>query len=168
MTDERLAPLSGAKLTLAAIGLALANFIVILDTTITNVSVPHIAGGLAISPSQGTWTITSYAVAEAITVPLTGWLAARFGTYRTLVASLLGFALFSVLCGLARTIELLVVLRVLQGLSGGPLMPLTQTLMLRIFPPEKMGGANALWGVTTIAAPIIGPLIGGYISDNWS
>lgn len=161
-------PLSGARLILAAIALALANFIVILDTTITNVSVPHIAGGLAISPTQGTWTITSYAVAEAITVPLTGWLAARFGTYRTLMFSLSGFALFSVLCGIARTIELLVVFRIMQGLAGGPLMPLTQTLLMRIFPPEKMGQAMALWGVTTICAPIFGPLIGGYISDNWS
>ena len=161
-------PLSGTSLWLAAFGLALANFIVILDTTITNVSVPHIAGGLAISPSQGTWTITSYAVAEAITVPLTGWLAARFGTYRTLLFSLSGFALFSILCGIARTIELLVLLRVLQGLCGGPLMPLTQTLMLRVFPPEKMTAANALWGVTTIFAPILGPVVGGYISDNWS
>ena len=107
-------------------------------------------------------------MAEAITVPLTGWLAARFGAYRTLVVSLVGFALFSVLCGIARTIELLVVLRVFQGLCGGPLMPLTQTLMLRIFPPEKMGTANALWGVTTISAPILGPIVGGYISDNWS
>lgn len=168
MAESKLEPLTGFRLTLAAIGLALANFIVILDTTITNVSVPHIAGGLAISPTQGTWTITSYAVAEAITVPLTGWLATRFGTYRTLLFSLSGFALFSVLCGLARTIELLVVLRILQGLSGGPLMPLTQTLLMRIFPPEKMTGAMALWGVTTISAPIFGPLIGGYISDNWS
>ena len=163
-----LEPLSGPRLMLAAIGLALANFIVILDTTITNVSVPHIAGGLAISPTQGTWTITSYAVAEAITVPLTGWLAARFGTYRTLVWSLGGFALFSGLCGLARTIELLVVFRIFQGLAGGPLMPLTQTLMMRIFPPEKMAAAMALWGVTTISAPIIGPLVGGAISDDWS
>lgn len=168
MNTEPLRPLTGTRLWIAAFGLALANFVVILDTTITNVSVPHIAGGLAISPSQGTWTITSYAVAEAITVPLTGWLAMRFGTYRTLVVSLIGFALFSVLCGVARTIELLVVLRVFQGLCGGPLMPLTQTLMLRIFPPEKMGTANALWGVTTISAPILGPIVGGYISDNWS
>ena len=168
MNTEPLRPLTGTRLWIAAFGLALANFVVILDTTITNVSVPHIAGGLAISPSQGTWTITSYAVAEAITVPLTGWLAMRFGTYRTLVVSLIGFALFSVLCGVARTIELLVVLRVLQGLCGGPLMPLTQTLLLRIFPPEKMGTANALWGVTTISAPILGPIVGGYISDNWS
>ncbi|WP_374531142.1 DHA2 family efflux MFS transporter permease subunit, partial [Novosphingobium sp.] len=168
MTDAEINPLTGLRLWLAAVGLALANFIVILDTTITNVSVPHIAGGLAVSPSQGTWTITSYAVAEAITVPLTGWLAARFGTYRSLLFSLSGFALFSVLCGIARTIELLVVLRVFQGFAGGPLMPLTQTLMLRIFPREKMATANALWGVTTISAPIIGPLVGGYISDNWS
>lgn len=99
MSEPEIAPLTGFRLTLAALALALANFIVILDTTITNVSVPHIAGGLAISPSQGTWTITSYAVAEAITVPLTGWLAGRFGAYRTLVFSLSGFALFSVLCG---------------------------------------------------------------------
>lgn len=168
MNSEPIRPLTGTRLWLAAFGLALANFVVILDTTITNVSVPHIAGGLAISPSQGTWTITSYAVAEAITVPLTGWLAARFGTYRTLVASLVGFALFSVLCGIARTIELLVVLRIFQGLCGGPLMPLTQTLMMRIFPPNKMGTANALWGMTTISAPILGPIVGGYISDNWS
>src|SRR6185369_12452689 len=118
-------PLSGAPMWLAGFGLELANFVVILDTTITNVSVPHIAGGLAVSPSQGTWTITSYAVAEAITVPLSGWLAGRFGTHRLLLASLAGFSLFSVLCGMARTIELLVLLRVLQGLCGGPLMPLT-------------------------------------------
>ena len=168
MNTAPIQALTGARLWLAAIGLALANFVVILDTTITNVSVPHIAGGLAISPSQGTWTITSYAVAEAITVPLTGWLAARFGTYRTLVVSLVGFAVFSVLCGLARTIELMVVLRVFQGLCGGPLMPLTQTLILRIFPQEKIGTANAIWGVTTISAPILGPIVGGYISDNWS
>lgn len=167
-TSTGAAPLTGARLWVAAVGLALTNFVVILDTTITNVSVPHIAGGLAISPSQGTWTITSYAVAEAITVPLSGWLAGRFGTHRLLLFSVAGFALFSVLCGLARTIELLVILRVFQGLFGGPLMPLTQILLLRIFPPEKMGAANAIWGVTAIAAPIVGPITGGWISDNWS
>jgi DHA2 family multidrug resistance protein len=163
-----LSPLSGVQLWLSAFGLALTNFIVILDTTVTNVSVPHIAGGLGVSPSQGTWTITSYAVAEAITVPLSGWLAARFGTLRTLIVAVLGFALFSILCGFARTIELLVAMRIMQGLCGGPLMPMTQTLMLRIFPPDKLGAANGLWGVTAIAAPVIGPLAGGWISDNWS
>lgn len=168
MTEAAAAPLNGVRLALAAIALALANFIVILDTTITNVSVPHIAGGLAIAPSQGTWTITSYAIAEAITVPLTGWLINRFGAYRLLLCSLIGFALFSFLCGVAQTIELLVVFRIMQGLCGGPLMPLTQTFLMRIFPPEKMATAMALWGVTTISAPIVGPIIGGFISDNWS
>jgi DHA2 family multidrug resistance protein len=163
-----IAPLTGVRLALGAFGLALANFIVILDTTVTNVSVPHIAGSLAISPSQGTWTITSYAVAEAITVPLSGWLANRFGPYRLLLVSLAGFATFSVLCGLCRTIELLVVMRICQGLCGGPLMPITQTFLMRIFPPEKMGTANAIWGVTAISAPIIGPIVGGWLSDNWS
>ncbi|HET9628505.1 MAG TPA: DHA2 family efflux MFS transporter permease subunit [Novosphingobium sp.] len=155
---------------IAAVGLALTNFLVILDTTITNVSVPHIAGGLAISPAQGTWTITSYAVAEAITVPLSGWLAGRFGTLRTAIGALLGFGLFSVLCGMARTIEVLVLMRVLQGLCGGPLMPMTQTMLLRVFPREKMGIANALWAATAVSAPIFGPLAGGLIADNlnWS
>jgi MFS transporter, DHA2 family, multidrug resistance protein len=161
-------PLSGGRLWLAAIGLALVNFVVILDTTITNVSVPHIAGALAVSPSQGTWTITSYAVAEAITVPLSGWLAARFGTVRTLLWAIGGFALFSTLCGMARTIEMLVAVRVLQGLCGGPLMPMTQTLMMLIFPPEQRATANGLWGMTAIFGPVAGPVIGGFISDNWS
>jgi MFS transporter, DHA2 family, multidrug resistance protein len=168
MSAAQPAPLSGLKLLAAGVALSLTNFIVILDTTITNVSVPHIAGGLAVSPSQGTWTITSYAIAEAITVPLTGWLTARFGTYRLLVFSLMGFALFSFLCGIARSIELLVLFRVLQGLCGGPLMPLTQTFLQKIFPPEKMGASMALWGMTTISAPIVGPIVGGFISDNWS
>jgi len=153
---------------IAAIGLALTNFVVILDTTITNVSIPHIAGGLAISPSQGTWTITSYAVAEAITVPLSGWLAARFGTLRTLIWAVMGFGLFSLLCGLARTIEVLVVMRILQGLCGGPIMPMTQTMLVRVFPPEKMTLANAVWAMTAVTAPILGPLAGGVIADNLS
>lgn len=162
------APLRGAKLLIAGVVLALANFIVVLDITIANVSIPHIAGGLAVSPTQGTWAITSYAVAEAITVPLTGWLASRFGTVRLLTISLLGFGLFSLLCGLSQTIEMLVLFRIFQGLCGGPLMPLTQTLMMRIYPPEKIPMAMAVWGVTTIAAPILGPILGGTISDNWS
>ena len=161
-------PLRGLPLFIAGFALALANFIVVLDITIANVSVPHIAGGLAVSPSQGTWTITSYAVAEAITVPLSGWLAGRFGAVRLLFVSLIGFGLFSLLCGMASTIEMLVAFRVLQGLSGGPLMPLTQSLMTRVFPPEKIPMALGLWGVTTISAPILGPILGGLISDNWS
>lgn len=171
MTDQEgdiVVPLKGIQLAIAGFALALVNFIVVLDITIANVSVPHIAGGLAISPSQGTWAITSYAVAEAITVPLTGWLSTRFGTVRWLTISLIGFGLFSFLCGISSSIEMLIVFRIGQGLSGGPLMPLTQTLLTRIFPPEKVPMALGLWAVTTITAPIIGPILGGTISDNWS
>ncbi|WP_257547553.1 DHA2 family efflux MFS transporter permease subunit [Sphingopyxis sp. DBS4] len=161
-------PLSGAKLIIAAFALALANFVVVLDSTIANVSVPHIAGGLAVSPTQGTWVITSYAVADAISVPLTGWLAFRFGTVRWFIISILGFGLFSFLCGISRTLDALILFRVLQGLSGGPLMPLSQILLLRIFPKEKAGAGLAIWAMTTTTAPILGPILGGLISDNWS
>jgi DHA2 family multidrug resistance protein len=160
--------LSGWRLGLAAFSLALANFIVVLDTTIANVSVPHIAGGLAVSPSQGTWTITSYAVADAISVPLTGWLAARFGSVRWFISSLIGFGLFSFLCGIASSLYMLVAFRVMQGLCGGPLMPLSQTLLMRIFPKGRQSAALGIWAMTTTAAPILGPILGGVISDNWS
>jgi DHA2 family multidrug resistance protein len=160
-------PFTGAKLWIAGLVLALANFIVVLDLTIANVSVPHIAGGLAVSVSSGTWVITSYAVAEAICVPLTGWLAQRFGTLRTFLFSLLGFGIFSVLCGLSTSLGMLVVFRLGQGFCGGPLMPLTQTLMLRIFPKEKHSKAMAMWAMTVVIAPILGPILGGWISDDW-
>ncbi|OXE36752.1 MAG: MFS transporter [Phenylobacterium zucineum] len=143
---------------------------VVLDTTIANVSVPHIAGALAVSPAQGTWVITSYSVAEAITVPLTGWLAQRFGAVRVFAFGMAGFGLFSLLCGLAPSFALLVAFRVAQGLCGGPIMPMSQTLMLHIFPRERAGAAMGLWGMTTVVAPIVGPILGGQISDNlhWS
>ncbi|WP_156840003.1 DHA2 family efflux MFS transporter permease subunit [Novosphingobium aquimarinum] len=160
--------LSGAKLALAGFVLAMANFIVVLDTTIANVSVPHIAGGLAVSVSSGTWVITSYAVAEAICVPLTGWLANRFGTLRVFLVSLVGFGVFSALCGISNSLSMLIVFRLGQGFSGGPLMPLTQTLLLRIFPKEAHSKAMAMWAMTVVVAPIGGPILGGYISDNWS
>ncbi|WP_374648828.1 DHA2 family efflux MFS transporter permease subunit [Rhizorhabdus sp.] len=160
--------LRGGRLLAAGIVLALANFMVVLDTTIANVSVPHIAGSLGISASQGTWIITSYAVAEAICVPLTGWLAMRFGAVRTFAVAMLGFGLFSVLCGLSTTLTMLVACRVGQGLCGGPLMPLSQTLLLRIFPKEKHGQAMGIWAMTTVVAPVLGPILGGLISDNWS
>ncbi|CAN5226236.1 DHA2 family efflux MFS transporter permease subunit [soil metagenome] len=161
-------PLKGVKLLLAAFSLALANFVVVLDTTIANVSVPHIAGGLAVSPTQGTWVITSYAVADAISVPLTGWLSARFGSVRWFITSLCGFAVFSFLCGISGTLGMLVTFRIMQGLSGGPLMPLSQTLLLRIFPKDKGAIGLGIWAMTTTSAPILGPILGGLISDNWS
>lgn len=159
---------TGAKLAIAGFVLAMANFIVVLDMTIANVSIPHIAGGLAVSAQSATWVITSYAVAEAICVPLTGWLAGRFGAVRTFLFSLAGFGVFSALCGLAGSLEMLVLFRLGQGFCGGPLMPLTQTLMLRIFPKQSHSKAMALWAMTIVTAPILGPILGGLISDNWS
>lgn len=152
---------------LAGLVLALSNFMVVLDITIANVSVPHIAGGLGISPSEGTWVITSYAVAEAICVPLTGWLAKRFGEVKLFVGGMVGFALFSFLCGTSESFGALVAFRIGQGLSGGPIMPISQTLLLRIFPKDKHAMAMGIWSMTTITAPIFGPILGGTISDNW-
>jgi DHA2 family multidrug resistance protein len=160
--------LSGGRMWAAGGVLALSNFMVVLDTSIANVSVPHIAGSLAIAPDQGTWVITSYAVAEAICVPLTGWLAARFGTVRTYLLAMTGFCIFSILCGLSPTLGALVAARIGQGICGGPIMPLTQTLLLRVFPSAKRGQAMGLWAMTTVVAPIAGPVLGGTISDNWS
>src|SRR3954463_6808581 len=127
------AKMEGNQLYIAAITMALINFVVVLDTTVANVSVPHIAGSLAIAPNQGTYVITSYQVAEAITVPLTGWLAARFGTVRMFTGAILMFGIFSVLCGFSNSLSMLVGFRILQGVAGGPLMPLSQTLLMRIF-----------------------------------
>lgn len=160
------AALSGLPLWGAGFVLALANFMSVLDSTIANVSVPHIAGGLAVSPNEGTWVITSYSVAEAITVPLTGWLAQRFGAVRVFTAALALFGLFSALCGLAPSLTFLVVCRVLQGLAGGPMIPLSQTLLLRVFPPKLAPQAIGLWSMTTVVAPIAGPLLGGLLCDE--
>lgn len=161
-------PLSGGKLALGAIMLAMANFLAILDTTIANVSVSNIAGSLGTSTSQGTYVITSYAVAEAISVPLTGWLASRFGAIRVFVICFMLFGLFSLLCGMATSMNMLVLFRVFLGFCGGPLMPLSQTLMLRIFPKEKSHAAIGLWSMTTLVAPIMGPILGGILCDQYS
>ncbi|HEY0269639.1 MAG TPA: DHA2 family efflux MFS transporter permease subunit [Sphingomonas sp.] len=160
--------LAGGRLLVAAMVLALSNFMVVLDTTIANVSVPHIAGGLGISSDEGTWVITSYSVAEAVCVPLTGFLTARFGAVRTFVAGMIGFGLFSMLCGLSNSLTMLILFRLGQGFCGGPLMPLTQTLLLRIFPRERHAAAMGMWAMTTVTAPILGPILGGTISDNWA
>lgn len=158
--------MQGAKLAAAVFLLSLATFIVILDTTIINVAVPHIAGAYAASASEGTWAITSYAVAEAFTVPLSGWLVARFGVVRIFLVSLIGFAVFSMLCGVASSLAMLVVFRVFQGLCGGPLMPASQTLIMRVTPPHRVELAMGLWMMTTILAPIAGPILGGTLADT--
>jgi MFS transporter, DHA2 family, multidrug resistance protein len=153
-------------LVLAGFLLAVGNFMVVLDMTIANVSVPNIAGGLAVASNQGAWVITSYSVAEAIVVPLTGWLASRFGAVRVFVAGMVGFGICSALCGLAPSLGFLVLFRVMQGICGGPIMPMSQTLMMRVFPPQQRGQAMGLWSMTTVVAPIAGPILGGYLCDT--
>ncbi|HEY9024768.1 MAG TPA: DHA2 family efflux MFS transporter permease subunit [Burkholderiaceae bacterium] len=159
-------PLTGGALWLAAIVLAAANFIAVLDMTIANVSVPDIAGSLGISATQGTWVITSYSVAEAVVVPLTGWIAGRFGAVRVFATAMGLFGLCSMFCGVSGSLAMLVAGRVLQGLTGGSLIPLSQTLLMRIFPREKAPAAMALWAMTTLVAPVLGPILGGWLCDS--
>ena len=160
-------PLTGVRLYVAAILIGLGNFLVVLDTTIANVSIPTIAGNLGVSSAQGTWVITSYAVAEAITVPLTGWLARKYGAQKTFIICYLAFAAISLLCGLSSSFGMLVGARVLLGLFGGPIMPLSQMLLLRIFPKEKATLATVIWAMTTLIGPVAGPILGGIICDNY-
>jgi MFS transporter, DHA2 family, multidrug resistance protein len=161
-------PLQGAERALGTLVLSLATFMTVLDTSIANVSIPAISGNLGVSPNQGTWVITSFAVANAIAVPLTGWLTQRFGQVRLFTASVLLFVLASWLCGLAPSIETLIAFRVLQGAVAGPLIPLSQTLLLASYPPAMAGIAMAMWAMTTLVAPVVGPLLGGWITDNIS
>jgi MFS transporter, DHA2 family, multidrug resistance protein len=162
------APLHGSALMLGTLALSLATFMNVLDSSIANVSIPAIAGDLGVSPGQGTWVITSFGVANAISVPLTGWLTQRFGAVRLFCMSILLFVLASWLCGFASSLEMLVFFRVLQGLVAGPMIPLSQTLLLSSYPPAKSGMALAVWGMTTLVAPVAGPLLGGWITDNVS
>jgi DHA2 family multidrug resistance protein len=159
-------PLQGSQRVLGTLALSLATFMTVLDTSIANVSIPAISGDMGVSPAQGTWIITSFAVANAIAVPLTGWLTQRFGQVRLFTASVLLFVIASWLCGLAPNIESLIAFRVFQGLVAGPLIPLSQTLLLASYPPALAGIAMALWAMTTMVAPVMGPLLGGYITDN--
>ena len=161
-------PLTGSQRVWGTVALSLATFMNVLDTSIANVSIPAIAGDLGVSPSQGTWVITSFAVANAISVPLTGWLTQRFGQVRLFTASVLLFVLASLLCGLAPSIGMLIAFRVLQGLVAGPMIPLSQTLLLASYPAAKAGTAMAMWAVTVLVAPVAGPLLGGWITDNIS
>ena len=163
-----LPPLTGTPLVLGTLALSLAVFMNVLDSSIANVSIPAISGDMGISPQQGTWVITSFAVANAISVPLTGWLTVRFGQVRLFIASILLFVMASFLCGVAPSIEILIAARILQGAVAGPMIPLSQALLLSSYPPSKSGMALAFWGMTTLVAPIMGPLLGGWISDNYS
>jgi DHA2 family multidrug resistance protein len=159
--------LSGGRKVLTAVALALGTFMQVLDTTIANVSIPTISGNLGVSSDQGTWVITSFAVANAVSVPLTGWLMQRFGVVRTFVISVALFTVASLLCGLAWSLPSLIVFRVLQGAVSGPMIPGSQALLINVFGERKRNTALTLWSITTLVAPIAGPLLGGYISDNY-
>jgi len=153
---------------LTTFGLALASFMQVLDTTIANVSLPTISGNLGGSANQATWVITSFAVSTAIALPLTGWLARRFGERKLFMWSTMAFVIASFLCGLANSMGLLVFARALQGLVAGPMYPITQALLLSIYPPARRGQAIALLAMVTVVAPIAGPILGGWITDNYS
>lgn len=161
-------PLEGNARLWGTIALSSATFMNVLDTSIANVSLPAIAGNLGVSPNQGTWVITSFAVANAISVPLTGWLSQRFGQVRLFVASVLLFVLASWLCGLAPNMPLLIAARTLQGFVAGPMIPLSQSLLLSSYPRALAGLAMAMWSMTTLVAPVLGPLLGGWITDSFS
>lgn len=160
-------PLKGMPLVLVTLALSLAVFMQVLDSTIANVALPTIAGNLGAATSQGTWVITSFAVANAISVPLTGWLARRYGEVKVFVSAIFLFVLASFLCGIAPTLGALVAFRVLQGAVAGPMIPLSQSLLMAAYPPDKRAMALALWSMVIIVAPIFGPILGGIISDNW-
>jgi DHA2 family multidrug resistance protein len=161
-------PLTGSARLWGTLALSAATFMNVLDTSIANVSLPAIAGDLGVSPNQGTWVISSFGVANAIAVPLTGWLSQRFGQVRLFTASVMLFVLTSWLCGLAPNMTTLIFLRVLQGLVAGPMIPLSQSLLLSSYPKALAGLAMALWSMTTLIAPVMGPLLGGWITDNIS
>ena len=161
-------PLEGGARVAASLAVGLATFMNVLDTSIANVSIPAIAGDLGVSPNQGTWIITSFAVANAISVPLTGWLTERFGQVRLFLATTALFVLASLLCGLAISMPMLVFFRVVQGAVAGPMIPLSQTLLLSSYPREKAGVALASFSLTILVAPVVGPVLGGWITDNYS
>ncbi|HSU68789.1 MAG TPA: MFS transporter [Tepidisphaeraceae bacterium] len=145
-----------------AISVMLATFMEVLDTTVVNVSLPHIAGNLSASIDEATWTLTSYLVANAIILPMTGWLARVLGRKRLLMGAILGFAAASFLCGLAVNLPMLIAFRIMQGATGGVLQPVSQAVMLEAFPPAERGKAMAFWGLGIVVAPMLGPVLGGW------
>ena len=161
-------PLQGGQLVIGTIAVSLAVFMNVLDTSIANVAIPTISGDLGVSSGQGTWVITSFAVANAISVPLTGWLTDRFGQVRLFLASIILFVISSWMCGLSPNLPFLLGSRVLQGAVAGPMIPLSQALLLSSYPRAKAPMALALWAMTTLIAPVAGPILGGWISDNYS
>ena len=151
-----------------AISVMFATFMEVLDTTVVNVSLPHIAGSLSVTIDEATWVLTSYLVANAIILPMTGWLAGMFGRKNLLMMSVVGFTAASFLCGLAPNLWTLILFRILQGATGGALQPLSQAVLLEAFPPRDRGKAMGFWGLGIVVAPILGPVLGGWLTDVYS
>ena len=161
-------PLRGAALVILSIAVGISSFMEILDMTIVNVSIPAIAGSLGVSPSEGTWSISSYLLAAAVVQPLAGWIGRRFGEVRTFCTSIVLFVIFSMVCGMATSMPMLIAARLMQGLVSGPMMSVAQALLLRNYPVHLRGLALGLWAMVVIVAPIVGPVLGGWITDNLS
>jgi MFS transporter, DHA2 family, multidrug resistance protein len=153
---------------LVSFSVVFATFMEVLDTTVVNVSLPHIAGSMSSTVEEGTWTLTSYLVANAIILPMTGWLARQFGRKRLLLTAIVGFTTASFMCGLAPNLASLIIFRIIQGAAGGTMQPLSQAIMLEAFPPEERGKAMAFWAVCIVTAPILGPVVGGWLTDTYS
>lgn len=166
--DRVVKQLTGLPLALSGLALSIATLLIVLDYSIANVSIPYIAGDLAVSADQGTYVITSFAVGNAIILPITGWLTKRIGLVRLVILSLIGFVLFSYICGASVNIQMIVFARFLQGIASGPLVPTSQSLMISIFPEEKKAKALMLWSTIVIVGPILGPILGGWISYDYS
>lgn len=153
---------------LVAIAVMASAVMEIVDTSAVNVSIPYIAGNLSATIDEATWVLTSYLVSNAVVLPLTGWLASRFGRKRILMTAVAGFTVASVLCGLAPTLPILIICRILQGAFGGTLQPTTRAILLETFPREERGHAMAMWGVGIVVAPILAPVLGGWLTTDYS
>ncbi len=162
------APLTGGKLVMGSFAVALATFMNVLDSSIANVAIPTISGNLGVSIDEGTWVITLFAAANAVAIPLTGWLTQRVGQVRLFVGAILMFVLASWLCGIAPNLTVLLAARILQGAVAGPLIPLSQSILLSSYAKEKSAVALALWAMTATVGPIAGPALGGWMTDSYS
>lgn len=167
-SPDGVAPLSGARFMIGTFAVALATFMNVLDSSIANVAIPTLSGNLGVSVDEGTWVITLFAAANAVAIPLTGWLTQRVGQVRLFVWAILLFVLSSAACGLAPNLAMLLVARIVQGAVAGPLVPLSQALLLASFPKEKSASALSLWAMTATVGPIAGPALGGWITDSYS
>src|SRR5256886_3042165 len=159
---------AGINPWLVAIAVMSSTFMEVLDTTVVNVSLPHIAGSLSATTDEATWALTSYLVANAIILPMTGWLANYFGRKRLLLGSVMGFTISSFFCGFAPNLPFLIIFRVIQGATGGGLQPLSQAILMESFPPKDRGKAMGFWGLGIVVAPMLGPVLGGWITDSYS